>query len=79
MKQILPPKIEHKLQKVDTDRLQDQRKNFKNQKPTPNPPIETKTNLKLKWTQRPQSKSQGNFKKTQTPPPLARLEEYIRT
>ena len=33
--------MKHKLQKVDIDQLQDQRKK-ENQKPTPNPPIETK-------------------------------------
>ena len=59
--QILPKKMKHKLQKVDTNRLQDQRKKKKNQKTTPNPPIELKTNLKLKWTQHPQTKSTGPY------------------
>ena len=42
MKQIIPPKMKYKLQKVDTDQLQDQRK-----KTTPNPPIKTKNKLQM--------------------------------
>ena len=51
----------------------------KSQKPTPDIPRQKlKTNLELKWIQRPQSKSRGNLNRKHRPP-LARLEEYIRT
>ena len=67
--QSLPQKIKHKLQKVDIDQLQDQRKN---QKPTPNPPIETKNKLKIEMDSMPTFKKPGELKqKAQAPIGLA--------
>ena len=60
--QILPPKMKHELQKVDKDRLQDQKKKKKNQKPTLNPPIETKNKLKIEMDSTPTFKRPGELK-----------------
>ena len=63
--------MKHKLQKVDIDQLQDQRKK-KNQKPTPNPPIETKKKLKIEMDSMPTFKKPGELKqKAQAPISLA--------
>ena len=60
--------MKHKLQKVDIDRLQDQRKKKKNQKPAPNPPIETKNQLKIEMDSTPTFKKPGELKqKAQAP------------
>ena len=66
--QILPPKIKHKLQKVDIDQLQDQRKKKKNQKSTPNTPIETKNKFKTEMDSMPTIKKLVQLKqKAQAP------------
>ena len=57
-----PPKMKHKLQKVDIDWLQDERKKKKNQKPAPNPPIETKNKLKIEMDSMPTIKKPGELK-----------------
>ena len=60
-------KMKHKLQKVDIDQLQDQRKNKKIKNQLLPHLLKQKTNLKLKWTKHPQSKSQGNLNRAQVP------------
>ena len=57
--------MEHKLQKVDIDWLQDQRKKKKNQNPTPNSP---KNKLKIEMDSMPTFKKPGELKqKVQAP------------
>ena len=58
--------MQHKLQKVDIDQLQDQRK--KKKKPTPNPPIETKNKLKIEMDSMPTFKKPGELKQKAQPP-----------
>ena len=61
-------KMKQGLQKVDIDQLQDQRKKKKNQKTTPNPPIETKSKLKIEMDSMTTIKKPGELKqKAQDP------------
>ena len=69
--QILSKKMKHKLQKVDIDWLQDQRKKKKNQKTTPNPLIENKNELQIEMDSMPTIKKPGELKQKAQ----ARLEE----
>ena len=55
--------MKHKLQKVDIDQLKE-----KNQKPTPNPPIETNNKFKIEMHSMPTIKKLGQLKqKAQAP------------